>query len=158
MLPAKPHTVAEGLLQGNSLNYGATCERWHDNDPNKWCYVGYDTMCPDRTKRTETWGYQDGRADPEQRIQYKSYVACSKEEQEGLVPSSQTRCKNVSVVLDLLLIFSVILYLPKVVILFKFLSNHCGDEFDAEKQFAVIFSSDEESGEEWLPQKAEKTL
>lgn len=99
------------------------------------------------------WLEKDDKQEP---TQYISSIPCSKETQEDINVKAQARCKNFSGVLDLLLILSIILHFPMVVIIFKFLSNQCGDEFEAESQFAIIFSSDEE--DEWLPDMADKNL
>eukprot|EP00421_Protoceratium_reticulatum_P059291 CAMPEP_0168507880 /NCGR_PEP_ID=MMETSP0228-20121227/78100_1 /TAXON_ID=133427 /ORGANISM="Protoceratium reticulatum, Strain CCCM 535 (=CCMP 1889)" /LENGTH=831 /DNA_ID=CAMNT_0008524983 /DNA_START=15 /DNA_END=2509 /DNA_ORIENTATION=- len=132
------------LLSKNKMNYGGSCKKWKSTDPLSWCYVGFDSNCPDRFLKKKMWVSKDMPEVPTVRMQYKSFLPCQKEEQVNIIEYAEEVCYDMLRIVEALLIFVLILSVPMLVILFKFLSNRCGDEFEAEQQFAVVLSSDDE--------------
>lgn len=150
MYPIDPNDpdIDDTILDPNKLNYGGMCRRWRKSDRQRWCYTGYDSACPDRSKKSAHWGPANGIQ--QQWMQYEAKLPCDKEEQEELVEVASSWCKNISIPTEILLVISFVWYLPMVVILFKFLSNRCGDEFEVTGTFDIVLSSDEdEEEEEW---------
>jgi len=144
-LSDKDNDHNSSLLEGNSLNYGRTCKKWRNNDEMEWCYAGYDSTCPDRNKQAEQWV---GKNRKTQWMQYESALPCDNRQTE-IRDSAKAWCWQISMPTQTLLSITVFLYIPMVVIMFKFLNNRCGDECNLDDQFAVILTSDEESEDEW---------
>jgi len=141
------------LLEGNTLNFGGTCRKWRQHDQTEWCYAGFDSTCSDRKKTAEQWVGKNGE---KQWMQYEAELPCDKENQEDLVEAARSLCLNITIPTETLFFISVLLYIPMIVIIFKFLSNRCGDECDLDDQFAVVLTSDDESEDEWAGGGAKK--
>merc|ERR1712060_497162 len=74
--------------------------------------------------------------------QWRSRLPCSKQEQKVLRENVMMRCKDWTRVFEAMAIMVAMMYFPMGVIIFKFLSNRCGDEFAMEDQFAIYSDSD----------------
>jgi len=152
MLPedSKAHAANSSLLRPNRLNYGSSCKTWDTHDTVPWCYAGYDTNCPDRNKPHKMWVSKEWNIHPV-KMQYVSSLPCEREAQLETIEAAQEACDDISRVAEVVLLLVILACFPMIVILFKFLSNRCGDEFHAEAQFAVIITTEEEeeSEEEW---------
>eukprot|EP00969_Alexandrium_andersonii_P274006 12110681-Alexandrium_andersonii.AAC.1 len=57
-------------------------------------------------------------------------------------------CEDMTRIVELLMLLELLMVMPMTVIIFKFLSNRCGDEFQCEDQFAVVLSTDDDESEE----------
>lgn len=130
-------------LNGFGFNYGRTCKRWDKEDQEPWCYVGFDTTCPDRKK--DVVEVSNAQGQPEKVSQYYSAYACVNNKQYGLLRSYRNQCQTLVGINALLLVTLNILSLPMLILIFKFLVNRCGDHFAVDDQFNVQFSSDEEN-------------
>eukprot|EP00419_Tripos_fusus_P046170 CAMPEP_0172830152 /NCGR_PEP_ID=MMETSP1075-20121228/22031_1 /TAXON_ID=2916 /ORGANISM="Ceratium fusus, Strain PA161109" /LENGTH=635 /DNA_ID=CAMNT_0013672393 /DNA_START=252 /DNA_END=2159 /DNA_ORIENTATION=+ len=151
----KDSDLDDTLLDPNKLNYGGSCQKWKKSDKQKWCYAGYDTVCPDRAKQFGAWGPANGIK--QQWSQYHSKLPCDKEEQETLVETASSWCKNISIPAEIVLITSFVLYLPMIIIIFKFISNRCGDDFEVTDSFDVIITDSEDDEEdEWQAGSGDK--
>jgi len=136
------------ILTQNKLNYGSDCKRWSKDNPAEWCYVGWDSTCQDRFFAERWWASSDGSISSAVRMQYSSPLPCNKEKQSAVKQVAQEACQDITRLVELILVLIVLLHFPMTVIIFKFLSNRCGDEFNPEEQFAVVFSTDEEESED----------
>jgi len=150
------------VLSDNLLNYGADCKKWNTDDTHPWCYVGWDSVCPDRSRPKPRWATkkEEPWARYSMRNQYKSQlpVLCRQKEQESIRDQAANACEDYSRVVEFVMLLNLFSFLPMMVIIFKFLSNRCGDEFEFEEQFAVVLSTDEdESEDEWASGETHET-
>lgn len=141
--------VDKSLLWENQLNYGSVCRRWKTTDPWKWCFVGWDSACPDRVRDEPTHARRsrDG-ANLVVPAQYRSRLPCDQRGQLEVIHEAHHRCLDTTVAATIALLAMAVVCLPMGVILFKFLSNRCGDEFKAEAQFNVVLDSDDPDSSE----------
>jgi len=136
-------------LYDNKMNYGSSCKKWHVDDEWPWCFVGFDSICPDR--------HPDDRKSrfsaeiPENLVgmtwQWRSQLPCNPDAQIENVELAAGFCENIAVAAQVVLIALLVLSLPMYVVVFQFISNRCCDFTETEEQFEVEFS-DEESDEE----------
>lgn len=137
------------LLWDNKMNYGAECRRWHVDDPWPWCFVGHDSICPDRHPENRE-SRHSSQIPPElvdMRWQWRSHLPCQEDQQELNVVTAAVHCENVALGTEIVLIALLVLSLPMYIAVFQFISNRCCDHTETEEQFAVEFS-DEESDED----------
>jgi len=156
MLPQNPEAqnLNVSILEGNKLNYGIECKMWTTDNVLPWCYVGLSSTCADRTRDEYLWVSPNNSFVTNLRLkmQYKSSLPCDEEQQNDLRELTESRCLDTSTVVEVAMLIGVLLYLPMIVIIFKFLSNRCGDEFHLEDQFAVVLTTDEDDSEdEFVP-------
>jgi len=134
------HSLLEGV--NGVWRYGSSCERW-DEDHAEWCFVGFDSVCPDRKRIS--WKRS---SDVEPIHVYISYAACSQHEaEENIVKVGSGRCLLISriAIITLILLFLFGLLMQDVV--FEFLKNGCGDQFDdfvANVQYEAESSDEDE--------------
>jgi len=143
-------------------NYGRNCQMWDRNDIAAWCFVGFDTLCPDRTDcfiGSSCYGDRDDETLSQDGIleqvrngigqrkkmvignfnQYKSWIPCQKPEM--LIAERQCVFKRNAV--GVLMVTLTLLSIHMVAVVFIFIQNRCGDPVQIESQFIVEFSSDE---------------
>jgi len=136
-------------LNANKFNYGSSCKEW-GSYKRQWCYVGWDSTCPDRQKATEFWISQEHPGWQPVRHQFFSSLPCSVDRQIKARAMAQEACYDSSFIMEVIWLIHLLLFVPMAVIIFKFLANRCGDEFQCEEQFAVVLSTDDdESEDEW---------
>lgn len=134
------------------LVYGTECQKWDKADTQPWCYVGYDSTCPDREKITGGIlipVHRRGPTIPGAVSQYKSTYACVSHAQSEAIVVNKDRCQvyvAIPVAISTLLtIMSVIM----MVVVYKFLIRRCGDNFAIEQQFEAYFSSEDEGDDDF---------
>mmetsp|Transcript_100939 Transcript_100939/g.254345 ORF Transcript_100939/g.254345 Transcript_100939/m.254345 type:complete len:564 (+) Transcript_100939:10-1701(+) len=157
----------EDTLWSNLMNYGETCQMWAQTDRKantKWCYVGFDTTCPDRYLRTSGDDFKThvddlnhkGEKDHEMVqdviMQFKSSVAV--DDKGGgkycgnFGPAdadlARKRCLSITLPAALAALLDLMLRLPILLLLWLFLSNHCMDQLPVEEHYNIAWSSDEE--------------
>jgi len=146
----KDPNLNRGLLHKNRMNYGSECQAWNQAPPGQWCFVGWDSTCPDRVKSSTVWVSNDNPRWPSIYHQYKSRLPCQVEAQVKMRERSAEVCEDITRIVEFFMFLELLMFMPMTVIIFKFLSNRCGDEFQCEEQFAVVLSTDEEESEdEW---------
>lgn len=132
-------------------NRGRDCREWNNGEP-EWCYVGYDSTCPDRT-HAETESREVSAITSILEIsQFASRIPCEQHVRRSsatsLLDAAMGRCSTICSIIIVLLLALMLLKVPLLIIMGKFLQNRCGEHFEAEAQFTVEFSSDEESDTE----------
>jgi len=133
----------------NPLLYGTDCHKWNKADTQPWCYVGYDSICPDREKISGNIlipAHRRAPTIPGSVSQYKSTFACVSQVQNEAILTKKDRCQVYVALPVTLLGLLTIASLMMIVVVYKFLIRRCGDHFAVEQQFEAYFS--ESSGEE----------
>lgn len=142
MVPSRGSSgVNQELLSGKEFQYGSFCEKWQgDQTPAKECFVGWDSPCVDRRVDTTLASLYEDDGIP---AQYWSMVACDDSKGARLKNASDA-CENLEYVADVVCLIHLFLSIPMVAVLYNFISNQCGDDFQMESQFAVQSSSSDE--------------
>lgn len=142
MVPSRGSSgVNQELLSGKEFQYGSFCEKWQgDQTPAKECFVGWDSPCVDRRVDTTLASLYEDDGIP---AQYWSMVACDDSKGARLKNASDA-CENLEYVADVVCLIHLFLSMPMVAVLYNFISNQCGDDFQMESQFAVQSSSSDE--------------
>mmetsp|Transcript_65549 Transcript_65549/g.145039 ORF Transcript_65549/g.145039 Transcript_65549/m.145039 type:complete len:662 (-) Transcript_65549:14-1999(-) len=141
--PGPQDKVNPGLLWSNKLNYGAECRKWHDADAWQWCFVGFDSICVDRERAGSTGS--GILAQP----QYKSHLPCKRQEQIGNQKKAMKYCTRIHWFVDSTVGLLTLLSLPMTMVIFKFISNRCADEFKQEDQFVPVSTDESEAEDTW---------
>lgn len=146
MLPdGKDNTVNKSWLSKNQMNYGSHCQTWNSGDQRPWCYVGFDSPCVDRVKKNKYWPNSLSNAHASIPMQFQSQLPCDKDSQIDHILEAGKLCEDMSLLAEALFIIIIPVYLVHIVVIFKFISNRCGDSFQGAEQYAVILSTDDES-------------
>merc|ERR1719215_292231 len=152
------------------MNYGESCEFWTTVSRQvnkKWCYVGYDTTCPDRylsnagdihqTHKDDLRAPQltEGRKARVTGIvkQFKSEIAvdnrgkgkyCGNFNAQDL-ETAIDMCREVGWPSLIVTILDLVIRVPMILIIWKFLSNRCMDELPSEENYDIVWSDDEDN-------------
>lgn len=150
LLPQKLDTkrATPGL---NKLAYGSSCQKWHLEDTSPWCFVGYDSVCPDREKVLAKENFSSAKWSQINApvAQYKSTYHCVAKDESDKIKKVKDKCQLTVATPLIIFILLNIVSLPMSIIVLKFLARRCGDHFAIEAQFDAFFSSDEESGDDF---------
>jgi len=162
--------VREDMLWPNLMNYGESCHMWSQADKDlgkNWCFVGFDSTCPDRwiSNSGDIHATHDddlsppvlteGRRAEVKGIvkQFKSRLAvdsrggskyCGNFGKKDLVKATSL-CREVSWPAAILSLLDLVLKLPMLLILWKFLANRCMDELPVEENYDIVWSDDEDN-------------
>eukprot|EP00931_Biecheleriopsis_adriatica_P006886 TRINITY_DN10822_c0_g1_i1.p1 TRINITY_DN10822_c0_g1~~TRINITY_DN10822_c0_g1_i1.p1 ORF type:complete len:766 (+),score=156.70 TRINITY_DN10822_c0_g1_i1:122-2419(+) len=137
----KKHADSSRLEDGRS-RYGSECAKWNGDEDHwekGWCFVGWESTCADKV-----------RAENDTNRQYSSKLPCGREggQQRQRETRASELCMSLAWLGDLVCFTHIFMSLPMCFVLFKFISNRMGDVPEAEDQFAVLSSSEEdEDGE-----------
>lgn len=142
-MPMDPETDMElsQKVWANKMNLGSKCAKWMEGDEKPWCYVGFDSTCTDRH-------LTDVRLVLDHKVprQYYSYLACEEEKDDKIAAANGT-CAIIYYLTITIFTLRYLLFLPILVILFKFIQNRCGDYYEVEEEYAAIFTSSDEDEE-----------
>jgi len=129
--------------------YGSFCAPW-DKDQPSWCFVGFDTSCPDRTRVK----WRPGGTGTKRSINMDvSYLACSRQKvQEIMDKVGMSRCRlTISIAIAVVVLWFFVGILMQDVA-FEFMKNGCGD------QVADLSSSGQYPVEDWSDDEDEWTV
>lgn len=141
-VPGVHEEAREQELDENKLNYGSSCKAWNTDDPEKWCNVGFDSTCNDR--------FLPEAMDNKVAVNlYRSAMPCDLKQKLAVGSKAKETCTIIRVLSLLMLVMLNALGVPMTMIIFTFVKNRCGDEFEADTQFEVKFSSDSETDNDW---------
>lgn len=131
--------------------YGSDCRKWNIDDELPWCYVGWDSTCPDAVKAISEIkiGSHWGDMAPKFMHQFKSNYYCVKSKQQKVAHSSKDYCQTVVGISFFALILLNVASLPMAVVVFKFLIRRCGDHFAVATQFNPYFSSEGDTDDDF---------
>lgn len=141
------HTFSEGLWD-NQMNYGSSCQKWHQDDGWAWCFVGFDSICPDRHPEERRVGSAD------MTWQWRSALPCNEELQVQHVSNAAARCENVSVTAQIVALVFFFGFLPMYQALFQFITRRCCDHTFTEEQFHVDWSDSDADSDSDASEKA----
>lgn len=140
--PGEQEDAKEDELDANKLNFGSSCKMWNKEDTEKWCNVGFDATCNDRILPEA----MDNKVAVNL---YRSSIPCDVKWKTALMGKAKETCTIVRVLSVVMLLMLNLLGIPMTIIIYTFVKNRCGDEFEADTQFDVKFSSDSESDNDW---------
>jgi len=138
--------IIESDFHGDMLRFGIACARYRTSYERSWCFVGYDSVCADRILKYDGKWTNNDFIGYDQTMQYRSFLPCNQKEENRSRERAGEKCRKLSMLAKTVFVVTLLLYAPMAAILFKFLSNRCGDELHCREQFAVITSSSED---EW---------
>jgi len=135
--------VASGVrAEGNvtAVEIGDRCTDADAPGREKWCNVGVDSICPDRSKSRGVFREVEVLV-----RQFTSELACARENDAARIQyeAGQT-CSMILGVSRTLVLVLAIVYIVTGYLLVPFLQNRCGDYVRMEDQFQVTFDSDED--------------
>jgi len=127
--------------------YGRGCGKWDKSDDAwEWCYVGWDSACPDRKRdnlgRGEDWP-------PTLKPQFRSFLACNAVKLQARQMDAVQTCDAVLLGSTIVVTLYVVLALPTFFIFYKFISNEGHAYVKTESQFEVDLSSSEEEEDDF---------
>lgn len=132
--------VHSSLLLEHKTNYGDSCDRWNSNDEWPWCYVGFDSACVDRVPGAIDHTHWN----TSYRAQFWSRLPCDRTKQLERDEKASDYCENMGVAENIVTLTHFLGSFLMLFVLFKWISEHCGDVVKSEDMFAIDFSSDEE--------------
>lgn len=138
-------TVKNNLLLEHKMNYGDSCDTWDSQSEWPWCYVGFDSDCVDREPGNIDYTHWN----TSYRAQFWSRLPCERIKQREREEAAHELCENIDRVENLVTIIHFFGSFVMLFIIFKWISNHCGDVVSSEQMFNIDdFSSDEEEDED----------
>jgi len=154
MVPGSGIPLNQDVLSPSRSNYGSECQKWNgDETMFKWCYVGWDSPCVDRRLDENVAKlYQEHLVPP----QYWSMVACDNQEPNKRLLSAADKCENLEYTVDGVCLLHLFLSMPMVAVLYNYISNQCGDDFQTEDQFAAYSSSGDDDEDEFAAGEHDK--
>jgi len=136
-----------GMADHKRSYYGSRCNKWDNTDDTwEWCYVGWDSACPDRKRDMRGPG-----ADwpPNVKAQFKSFLACNGDELQVREEEAMALCEEVLLGSTVVVTIYAVLLLPTLFIFYKFISNEGHAYVKTESQFEVDLSTSEEEEDEF---------
>merc|ERR1740123_217427 len=128
------------------MNYGSACRKWHSDDEWPWCFVGFDTICPDRHgARKSRYSTELPKDVLNMTWQWRSQLPCEQDTQKEYVGHAASLCENVNVAMCIGLFLFFLFSLPMYVATFQFIGNRCNDFTETEEQFDVAWSDSSSS-------------
>lgn len=124
-------------------HYGNICGLWRHSDKAPWCFVGFDTTCADRKAYTVSPTTSKVK-ELVQVSQFESQIPC----QSMAIEEAGTKCLLTVICYVASLLLLNLSTFPIAVIVWIFLRNRCGDDFETSIQFEVELS-DQESVEDF---------
>lgn len=136
--------VHGNLLQEHKTNYGSSCDKWHDTDQWPWCFVGFDSSCVDRMPGDIDRSLFNSSYRP----QFWSHLPCERSNQHERERAASGYCENIAAVESIVTILHLIGSFLMMFVLFKWISNQCGDNVKAEDMFAIESSEEEDDADD----------
>lgn len=134
-----PQSDAKAIIgpDQHKLEYGSRCAVWQEGTSDQWCFVGFDSSCPDRQQFQEN--PRDGWS-TSLPLQFRSFLPCNSE--KPAANQAVEACKLASMVLSGFILVQLFMYVCTSIVIYKFLFAQCGDDYGCQQVFKPCFSSD----------------